>query len=63
MKTLVATPDPEEPEGQPEIVYCITSLGPGDSGFSVPAVLPRPMYGWATTTSTTNGTVWNVTYG
>jgi len=39
-KTLVGTPDPPEPERQPEIVYCVTSLGPSNSnGFVAPALL------------------------
>lgn len=38
MKTLVGPPppEPEEPD-RPEIVYCVTELGPGNGGFVVAA--------------------------
>ena len=62
MKTLVGAAEPDEPE-RPETVYCITSMGPGNQGFTVPAVFLPYSSGWTWVGNTTvNGSTATFTY-
>lgn len=66
MKTLVGSPEPEEPD-RPEIVYCVTTLGPNTNGLIVSAKLgrfslnpPPPCFFTAGTNTTGSYINWNL---
>lgn len=70
MKTLIGSPPPEPKPNRPEIIYCVTELGPGNGGFVVAAprgrfslnagAMPRPTWAAGNTAATATNITWTV---